>query len=466
MDYRRAFLRGDLTIDSSFAYDDIEDGQRGHVDLKYTARSPQDYTLDLSLEGVRDEAYLLDYDISDQDFVRSAIELEKTSARENLGISFAHVKSLREDELNGEVPSVALTAHYERRRIPNAFGGDLRLRGDFLSQYRYSNLNSANAPAGQIGGRDTTRATLSSLWDRTWISGSGVVSDISLEAHGDVYYISQDSNYPHVSSYLTPFAGVRLSYPLQRKREQDNLIIRPTSQLVWSPNKVRAIPNEDSLSIEFDAGNAFLTSRSPGIDLRELGTRLNTGIEVDWQHEGGDIAELSVVRILPISTPENGISSLAPEWSIAGNYQWGDGSNLETRINLDDDFAPIRSSSRFGFEQGPNQVAITYVYLAQNSVQQSDTESNSIGLEVDYQLSTLWDSEIEWLFDVEEGKSREATLALSYNNECVQIGFSISRRFTASAIVEPTTTLGIEVELLGITKRVDGTVSKRTCNGI
>jgi len=82
-----------------------------------------------------------------------------------------------------------------------------------------------------------------------------------------------------------------------------------------------------------------------------------------------------------------------------------------------------------------------------------------------YRMSRHWSGLIDWSYDVANRSMSEAGIGVEYRNECVKMVFSVSRRFTSSATVQPSTSIGFTISLLGFSVRTADKSYDRTCRG-
>jgi LPS-assembly protein len=64
-------------------------------------------------------------------------------------------------------------------------------------------------------------------------------------------------------------------------------------------------------------------------------------------------------------------------------------------------------------------------------------------------LNGTWTARAASRYDFEAERMAKAGLGLTFKNECLLVDLSLSRRFTSSTSVTPTTDFGLSVELLG-----------------
>jgi LPS-assembly protein len=82
-------------------------------------------------------------------------------------------------------------------------------------------------------------------------------------------------------------------------------------------------------------------------------------------------------------------------------------------------------------------------------------------MDASYAFNRHWTGKFDWRYDVTTNTTAEAGLGLQYQNECVNIDLSLSRRFTSSTTVSPTTDVGLQVSLNGFGN--DGRAYSRSC---
>jgi LPS-assembly protein len=64
-------------------------------------------------------------------------------------------------------------------------------------------------------------------------------------------------------------------------------------------------------------------------------------------------------------------------------------------------------------------------------------------------MSRNWTAQLTNRYDLVAESTAQAGLKLNYRNECLLVDLSVSRRYTSSTSVEPSTDFGLTVELLG-----------------
>ena len=67
-------------------------------------------------------------------------------------------------------------------------------------------------------------------------------------------------------------------------------------------------------------------------------------------------------------------------------------------------------------------------------------------------------------YDLSESEPIRYELGVTYQNECVQVNMNVSRRYTSSSTIEPSTEFGFTVALTGYSVTSGGQQYKRRCS--
>jgi LPS-assembly protein len=81
-----------------------------------------------------------------------------------------------------------------------------------------------------------------------------------------------------------------------------------------------------------------------------------------------------------------------------------------------------------------------------------------------YTFANAWEVGVNWRYDFGENEPTRAGLSLGYVNECVDVEFSLSRRYTSASSLEAATEFGLTASLAGFGAGRDGRSQTRTCN--
>lgn len=455
--YREAYRTGFVTINGAVSDDDLMGpGLRGFLQAEGTFKLPQDFVADFNLIGVSDPAYLLDYGISDTDRLQSTIEISR--AQRNAWISAAAngFQSLREGDLGGTSPSATTDFTLNRRFSPAILGGT----GGFVFQTHTSWTPSTDPldtnGDGMADGSDQGRLSARLDWQRNWLLTSGIQVTTGALLSADEYLIAQDAVYEGDTTRLAGTAGVELRWPWSRAGRSVTQLIEPVVQFVVSPRTTASVPNMDSTLVEFDEGNLFTFDRFPGADEVETGLRANLGVNYEAIFADGYDFGLTAGRVLRLNEPvgfppSSGLDAQFSDWMIAVNLSDGtnDGLQLTNRIVLGDRLGLTKEEFRMDMVQANYDLAIGYSFVEAAMQESRPDPISELVLDGRYDLTATWTIRGASRYNVADSTFSQAGAVLTFRNECLNVDVSLSRRFTSSTTVQPSTDFGLAVELLG-----------------
>ncbi len=461
--YRRAFAAGTLEIGGALSRDDLlPDETRAYLMAKGQFALPMGFDLSFSGEYVSDPAYLLDYGYPEEDRLESRIEATRTRRNEYISARMISVQSIREGESNATIPSLIGDVTFHRRFSGGPFGGEAGLRFQTHSQLRTSDEVLDLDGDDIADGRDMSRVSLRGDWRRNWVTDPGIVATLLGEATADLYKISQDAVYGGSETRLHGSVGAELRWPWVRAEESGvSHMIEPVLQLVWSPGGHEKLPNEDSTLVEFDESNLFSLNRFPGSDATERGTRANVGLT--WTRYDPQGWTLSVAggrvfrdRDLDQFSVSSGLDGKTSDWLMAWQLQMGAGIAVTNRVLFDDNLTLTKGEWRVDVTRDRFSLSSGYVYMIADAEEQRDEPTSELQLDASFVVNPNWTASAATRFDFDTDRATRAGVGVAWRNECVSVDLSLSRRFTTSTNVEPTTDFGLSVELVGF-----GSGSKR-----
>jgi len=128
------------------------------------------------------------------------------------------------------------------------------------------------------------------------------------------------------------------------------------------------IPNEDSVSFEYDETNLFALNRFPGADLVESGQRLNLGARATADWGGGHEISFIIGRTFraepdPAFDTASGLAGTRSDWVTAVKFTPSYWFTAYTRERLDaDTFTIRRSDTGVNFALGRDSLSLRYSY--------------------------------------------------------------------------------------------------------
>lgn len=472
--YRQAFRSGTIEFNGAISNDDLEEGTRGYLFGTGSFALPEGYRLNFGLETVSDEAYPSDYGLGDKDRLETGVEVTRTRRNEYILGRVVSYRSLRDSEDNSTLPTLSSDVTWHRRFAPALIGGEGGLRFQTHSHRRWSDEETDANGDGVVDGRDVARASIRADWRRNWVLDNGMVFAGLTEITADIYSISQDPAYDSTVTRVTPAAAVELRWPFIRAARAGgaNWLVEPVAQIAWSPESAADddVPNEDSVLVEFDEGNLFALDRYPGADAHEAGLRANLGFSVTRQAANGSSLALTLGRVL---RPEDlgqfnsssGLSGSTSDWLLATQYAGANGLTVTNRAIFDDEFDLAREELRLNWRTDRYGIGSSYIWLREDLAEARPDPTSEWTLDADWQITNSWAAEIETRYDFEADRAARAGLGLQYATECVTFDLSLSRRFTSSTSVRPTTDIDLSVVLNGFGSGNRATAARRSCGG-
>ncbi|MGH1465569.1 MAG: LPS-assembly protein LptD [Cognatishimia sp.] len=474
--YRQAFRKGEVQFEGALSDDDTSaldlrayGFATGEFDLQ------RDYTLSFDIKATSDDAYLLEYDYSDLDRLTSEVAIHRTNRIENVRTAFLHFESLRASENNRTLPAFVLSVRKEKRFFPGSIGGEGLWQLEAHSHYRRSNNDTDTDADGIVDGRDVSRVNAELGWRNTWLHASGLEFGLGSNLALDAVTTRQDATLAQ-SSYtqITPSLAVHLRFPMMRTTDaQVTHILEPIAQIGWHGGSARfgspdLIANDESTRVEFDEGNLLALSRFPSDDRRERGVIGAWGI--NWTRLGpnwqGHLTLGQVVRDKAHNdlTSSSGLSGTLSDLLVAGQIKMENGLTFTGRTLLDNNDGINKAEARGSWNNDKLALNASYIWLDQDAAENRAANLSEWNLDTSYRFGRHWTGLANWRYDIAAKTSAEAGLGIQYQNECLNAQFSVSRRFTSSTSVQPSTDLSFIVRILGFSTNASDQSYARTCS--
>lgn len=470
--YRQAFGAGSIELNGALAQDGIIASRdiRAYLFGTGTFDLGDKYRLGFQLETSSDNAVLLDYGISEKDRLASGIYLQRVTRDRYFDARLFKYKSLRTGDDNLVQPNLVGDLVFARRMTPDIIGGQALLTFDLHGLNRASTVPTDANGDGVTDGRDMTRATLGLSWRRQEVLGNGMIAAATFALAADMIAVREDLAYPATITRTTPAAALDLRWPLVKSSKSGTQVLEPVAQLIWSPDTLIASPNEDSALVEFDEGNLFSFSRFPGSDIYERGLRTNLGVNWTDHLASGWTIRLSAGRVLrsddlaQFSTGSR-LAGTRSDWLLALQAQSADGLTVTNRGLFDDSLKFSKDELRLQLSRARYDLSANYVWLVADPAEGRPTATSELAIETAWRFREGWSASANGRYDFLAADPTRIGGSLEYRNECAAFNLSLSRRFTSSTTVKPTTEIGLAVRLYGFGGgSPTGSVS-RSCGG-
>jgi LPS-assembly protein len=460
--YRQAFTNGDLRVRGALSNDSLITESRSYLFANGNFKFADSYQLRFDIEATSDEAYLQSYSYSSKDRLDSAIDILRITDTTMMRANLTYYQTLRDDEDNSSLPPIVGELSYEGRINPNA-GGTLSYGADLDTAYRYSNQNGD-------AGRDVTRGGAFGMWQHSWIFGDGIVATAQGGLRADLYDVRDDDAFEQTDLRVVPEAAVTLRWPWALSTSTGTShLIEPTVQFAASEVLGGTPPIEDSTRNEFDQGNLFSLSRFSGDDAVETGTR--TGLGITWTRVGstGNDSTLTFGRVYRQDadtrfTPSSGLDGAESDWLIAGQMRFADGFVLNGRALLDNQFEINRAAGLVRWKNRDVALSAAYIWQSEDQDENLPNALSEWTFDGDFQLNKAWTLGMNARYDIVADSPVRTGLTLKWQNECVTIDVSASRRYTSSGTVDPITSYGISGSINGFSAGRSGGGPAASCN--
>jgi LPS-assembly protein len=455
--YRQAFAAGRIELNGAVTRDDILPGEtRGYLFLDGSFRLPLGYGLKLKGQTVTDPAYLLDYGLGYIDRLDSRIEVNRTRRNEHVAARVISFQTLREDEDDTTIPSVIADLTFHRRFSLGALGGEGGLRLQTHSHTRTSTDPFDGPDSDDIAdGRDLGRISVRIDWRKSLLLPAGIEATVLGDLAADAYRISQDATYAGSSTRTSGNAGVELRWPLVRAEASGAMqLIEPVAQAIWASSAEDDLPNEDSVLVEFDEGNLFSLDRFPGTDAVERGGRLNLGVTWTRHDPAGWSVAVTAGRVLRAADlgqfgPGSGLDGRRSDWLAAVNFDLADRMALTARAVMDDDLDLTKGEADLAYSGPRTSVAGSVVWAVADPTEDRPLPTEEVTFDARHRLDPNWTAKASGRYDFVADRGSLAGLGVEFLNECVRLDVSLSRRFTSSTSVTPTTDFTLSLDLVG-----------------
>jgi len=462
--YRQAFKRGRIEINGAISNDDLTDDElRAYLFADGSFSVAGGFTLSFDLETVSEDSYLANYSYTGKSRLDSQVALKRTKDDEHIEASLIYFESLRNDEVNRTLPSVVANGQYKRRLVPAGLGGMLDLSAEVLSLYREDESNG-------ISGRDVTRTSAAAHWHNTAIFGPGFVGRFDAALYVDHFKTNQDTTFAKDVTRVTPYVAAELRWPLATTGVSGaRHVVEPIAQFVWTKDSSETVPIEESTSQELDEGNHFALNRSVGQDQIEQGARATLGLSYTRYDPNGWSLGLTMGRSIRDKdlgqfNRTSGLAGQTTDWLAAFHLDTDTGISLINRAIFDDGFSVRRNETELRYSTDRLSVSSGYIWLARDNAAGRDISVSEWIASTDYQISKNWSTSADWRYDSVLERTQNANLGVKYRNECIEMGLSLSRRFTSSASLEPDTKLDLSVALKGFSTGGRAGQYAHTCN--
>jgi LPS-assembly protein len=391
-DYRERFGNGILDAIVSGNHSNVGSGTsssnegeqwRGQINEHSVFDLDETYRTGLDVQRVSDQTFLTRFGFGNPllNAMTSRGYLEGFEERASTDIDTYAFQPLLPGIGDSTQPIVLPVANRNWQSQPDGLGGRWNLNANLLDIIR------------EVG-TQTRRLSLGSEWDRTFQDGIGGQYSFSASLRGDGYSINnlspvsnpdlpsaffpvngQPAVAPTATNFVTgrafPQAGLVWSYPVIHRGEEITELIEPIVGGFAGPSSGnrRNIPDEDSLSFEYNDADLFRRDRLAGYDILDTGQRVDYGTKLGLYDKDGGSYRLLIGQsyraqpnlFLPLgSGAENRLSD------VVGRVVLSPVSYLDLIYRFRFDTSPFADRvQQVGVNAGPQSLRVSgsFIYL-------------------------------------------------------------------------------------------------------
>jgi len=417
---------------------------RGYLDANGHLQLSSAWSVTASGRFVSDRTFLTRYNLSNDDLLRSTVNVERFGDRSYLSVQGWAFQTLRTTEQQGLVPIALPVIDWRLRPAVHPLGGTVEIEANSLAITRSA-------------GQDTQRAFASARWDLRRITPMGQVITLTALGRGDVYHSSNNAlttsaiyrGLPGWQSRAVALAAVDMTWPLVGAGLGGTQVLTPHVQVVAAPQTANlSLPNEDARAVELEDSNLFALNRFPGADRIEDGTRVTYGLE--WQFErprwraSSNIGQSYRFTTTPTLLPDGtGLASRVSDIVGRTELRYRNFLALVHRYRLDKDSLIFRRNeidATVGSER--NYVQLGYARLNRQITSSFEdlSDSNEARATARLALARYWSIFGSGVFDLSNNNLVTNTkmaafqplrtrVGVSFQSDCFQIDFTWRRDY-------------------------------------
>ena len=318
-------------------------------------------------------------------------------------------------------------------------------------------------------GRDAFRIKSDLSWRKDIIIKKGYIIGLKSLSSAKVSKYYNDTNYTATLSKINQTNAIELSFPLINRHDYSSTIYVPKLQLIYSAPHTFNEPNEDSFYSEINLSNFSDLNRTYGMDRSENGLRLQTSIKTSHRNSKGFESEIFMGSINRL----NGSHQFSSEPGTTENKSNLFGSmklNIFNEIKISGN---VFSNTQFNLTKREFQVNYMknnlniyskYFQKDKDDLYGFAENRSELAIGTKYQFNRNTNSNFSLIYDLKNKETVKSQFNSRYQHDCMAIDFYLSRGFYSVSSVKPGISLGMKIELTGLTKNNKVETSQR-CNG-
>jgi LPS-assembly protein len=454
-EYRQRTATGEFEADASITDEDKTGDVRGHFRTNMAFRANDDVVLGANILRASDDTYLSRYRVADRpssNTLTSRLYAEGVNNRHFAAVNAFSFQNLRNGVRNNTVPIAVPVMDYSAVMEPGDYGGRWAFDANMVSLMRTE-------------GTDTRRLSTTASWSQPYYAPSGEVFTATAMLRADGYWTNNLNQSPvaatsteesNMVGRALPLVALDWRYPFVRDQGTMRQLVEPIIMGVVTPyggNK-DGIPNEDSLSFEFDETNLFSLTRFSGIDRWDGGPKLNYGLRTAAYSSGSGYVEVLAGQSLRAKEDDTftAASGLRDQFSdYVGRLTVSPGRYItlvdRVRLAQNSDLSVRRHEMGATLGSNINFISLSYADVTNADYLQGVGKQEAISGTVRLQMTKYWALEARHTRDLETEGSLLNFGGLRYTDECFDIILFAERNFTMNRDIQPATTIGVRFRI-------------------
>jgi LPS-assembly protein len=420
---------------------------RGHVEGRgdYALADRDRFGFEFALAS--DNTYLDTFDLSDEDVLTERLYFERHGAHSFASAELLGFQGLRDTDDQDRIPFALPLFEYRRRGGPGPAEGYWDAGIDIASLFRTQ-------------GVDSQRFSAEASYEIPRLGRFGDVWQLRASLRGDLYRIDGDpetgsGGAEQVTGRILPRAELSWSWPLVGATGSWDHLVEPQAGLFYDlpGGNDPDIPNEDSLSFEFDETNLFAASRFTGFDRVEEGLRFAWGLRTTSIGPGGFRMSGMIGQLLRFDSGDPFPANVGLE----GRY-----SDLVGRLEIrpsplfDASYRFRFNSSELRFRRhdaalsfGPPTLRfrVNYVELGGEAAGGGQTTREQVLFALRLQPTDELTLGFQSRYDIDEARYVANAVGLVWHNPCFTLTAGLERRFTSRGELRDETTFKLRIGL-------------------
>lgn len=465
--WRHKLAKGEYNVDAAGIYQlDKNIPSPGNRRFRGFARSRGDFVINKrwswGWDGtlISDDTFARRYDIDGRSEIVSRAYLTGVNNRNFFSAEALHFRGVSLTDNNKTFPYAAPYLRYNIVLDKPVLGGELGFNTNMYSIHRRQSVSLSPTTANQA--ENQTRATVEAHWNRRIVSESGTVVTPFANLRSDLFVTDRlpgSTKKDKITARLLPTAGFDVRMPFVASHDYGQQVFTPVVQFISSPSESKAnrLSNEDSVSLNFDSSNLFLSNRFTGQDRYEGGTRVNAGVMSNWMFNDGGFLRVSAGQSYHIA----GRNSFASGSGLSGDYsdlvmaiafQPNENIQLSYQARVDDRSFKFKThEASLTGKYGPLSGSANYVNIAAAPAYGRPLKQEQIWGNAEYFMTSRWSVFGSSRYDLALNRSLDYTVGLGYHCDC--FGFKVYYKDTNASDRDATSSrsimMSVEFKTLG-----------------